>query len=262
LVGNKKTAPVLEMTLQGGTFRFNSGAVVGLSGGDADIKINSVSKIRNATMEIKAGDVLKITRIKRGCRMYLAIRGEWEIEKVMGSFSTYTTAVFGGINGRSLQKGDIVSWRTKNLDTEIREVPKNLIPHFSSKQRIRIIEGPEWNWLSENQKNQFLNAEFGVSSRSNRMGVRLQSQPVFEFEEREMRSAPVIPGIIQLPNGGNPIILMKDAQSVGGYPRIAKVVDADLWRLGQVWTTNVLSFEKVSLGEAKKLSAFNKNHSL
>jgi len=259
LVGNEAGAPVLEMTLQGGGYHFNSDAIIGISGGEAEIMLNSEQEKANETLVVYAGDVLKIGSIKRGCRVYLAIRGAWDVEKIMDSYSTYLPAGFGGIQGRKLTKDDSLNWQIENLDAEIREVPKKLIPHFSSKQRIRIIEGPEWDWLSEDQKAQFLKTEFGVSSNSNRMGIRLSVKKPIILENREMKSAPVVPGMIQLPKGGKPIILMKDAQSVGGYPRIAKVVDADLWRLGQVWTSNRLGFKIISMKEAKELSVFQKD---
>ncbi|MAL17515.1 MAG: KipI antagonist [Balneola sp.] len=259
LVGNEGDAPVLEMTIQGGRYQFNSDAIIGLSGGEAEITLNSEQRKANETLVVHSGDILNIGQIKKGCRIYLAIRGNWEIEKVMSSYSTYIPASFGGIKGRKLKKGDLLNWQTKSLDTEVREVPQKLIPYFSSKQRIRLIEGPEWQWLPEDQRAKFLATEFEISSQSNRMGIRLKVQDGFNVIEREMKSAPVVPGIIQLPKGGSPIVLMKDAQSVGGYPRIAKVIDADLWRLGQVWTSNRLSFKMISIKEAKKLTAIQKN---
>jgi allophanate hydrolase subunit 2 len=95
-----------------------------------------------------------------------------------------------------------------------------------------------------------LKSRFGISSSSNRMGIRLQGKRALKIEDTEFSSAPVIPGIIQLPTGGEPIILMNDAQSVGGYPRILKVTDADLWRLGQVWQGNEISFSLIDRRDA------------
>ena len=259
LVGNIEATPVLEMTLKGGGFLFKTDAVVGLSGGEADIYINSEPQDMNKTLMIHPGDQLAVGRIKKGCRIYMAIQGKWNVEDVLGSSSTYSQAGFGGIKGRALRKADNIFWDNDQSGSEIKKVPQKLIPHFSSKQKIRIIEGPEWDWLPEDEKAHFLNMEFGISSKSNRMGIRLESDFSFKTEEREMKSAPVVPGIIQLAKGGSPIILMKDGQSIGGYPRIAKVTDADLWRLGQVWTSSRLSFKTVSIEEAKKLSAFHKD---
>ncbi len=121
---------------------------------------------------------------------------------------------------------------------------------------IRVIKGPEWEMLNRDQQAHFLRQEFGVSSQSNRMGIRLTGEPMLRSEAGNatsstsgtMTSSAVLPGTIQLPGNGLPIILMKDAQAVGGYARIAKVLDEDLWRLGQVWTRNTIRFELVEVG--------------
>ncbi len=103
------------------------------------------------------------------------------------------------------------------------------------------MKAPEWDWLDDSSRNKFLATKFEVSSKSNRMGIRLEGEAL-EVPNREMISSPVIPGVIQLPPNGYPIILMQDGQTIGGYPRIAKVLDEDLWRLGQVKAGNVIRF--------------------
>lgn len=253
LVGNSKTEPVLELTLVGGAFKFNSDAIIGISGADADITLNGSPASLNQTLKITEGDVLKIGRVKAGCRVYMTISGDWEVEKVMGSYATCLSAKFGGYNGRALKKGDRIVWKFSDIKANERTVPKKMIPHHSIRNIIRIIEGVEWDFLSDEQKEKFLATDFKVSSQSNRMALRLGGASVKYSGNQEMVSSPVVPGIIQLPSNGSPIILMQDAQSVGGYPRIAKVIDADLWRLGQVWTNNTIRFEMVSLEKAQKL---------
>lgn len=254
LVGNPQLSPVLELTLMGGTFKFHSDAVVGISGAEAEISVNDNSAASNKTIKIKNGDVLKIGRVTSGCRVYLAIAGDWDIEKIMGSYSTCLSAKFGGIYGRAISKGDRLTWEFDQNKTVDRSVPKTLLPHYSSSQKIRVIEGPEWDWLTEEQQTTFLASHYSISIDSNRMGIRLKNSLLLEqgrFDE--MVSSPVVPGIIQLPSNGSPIILMNDAQSVGGYPRIAKVIDADLWRLGQVWRGSEISFSLIKKREALEL---------
>lgn len=256
LVENPKGTPVLEFTMQGGTFKFHTQAVIGITGAEADIFVNDHASQTNKTIAVKAGDILKISRIKAGCRVYMAIAGEWEIEKIMGSYSTCTPAGFGGFKGRKLKKGDMIFWESPSKEIKTKEVPKKLIPHYSTRQKIRIIAGPEWDWLTEDQKLFFLETNFKISTQSNRMGIRLKGEAKIQAEKKEMKSAPVVPGIIQLPQDGNPIILMKDAQSVGGYPRIAKVIDADLWRLGQVWSGNEIRFDLIGIEESLELMKY------
>jgi|AntRauTorckE6833_2_1112554.scaffolds.fasta_scaffold00113_24 antagonist of KipI len=256
LAGNPSEAPVLELTLQGGSFKFHSDATIGITGAEAEIDVNGNPVQPNKTININSGEVLNIGRVKNGCRIYVSIAGQWDIEKVMGSFSTCLVAKFGGFEGRALNKGDRLTWTSQKKPTEIRSVPKKLIPHYAARQTIKIIEGPEWDWLNEAKKADFLATDFSLSSHSNRMGIRLKSSFVSDIKGEEMISSPVVPGTIQLPSDGAPIILMKDGQSVGGYPRIGKVVDADLWRLGQVWTWNEINFNLISLEEAKELSKY------
>jgi biotin-dependent carboxylase-like uncharacterized protein len=258
LVGNASNMPVLEMTLNGGRYRFNSDAVIAITGADMHPKINGEDVSLNTSLEIKSGDVISFNYCKKGCRSYFAIRGQLDIKEVLGSCSTYLTGKFGGFEGRALEKGDVLSWTENEEEFSLQEIPKDRIPYYSSKVELRIMEGPEWSWLSQNQKEQFMNTEFDASPDSNRMGVRLKGDPIQPIE-RQMISGPVIPGTIQLPENGRPIIIMKDGQAVGGYPRIAKIADADLWRAGQLWPAVQLTFRKISRKEANTLSAFQNN---
>lgn len=257
LAGNPPDAPIFELTLIGGTFKFHTDAVVGISGAEAEISVNDKAAASDKNIKISEGEILKIGPVTSGCRVYLAISGEWDIEKVMGSYSTCLSAKFGGMQGRALKKGDRLLWKFDQDKTVERTVPKKLLPHYSSVQKIRIVEGPEWDWLSEEEQANFKASHFSISSESNRMGIRLKNSLVHNRERPdEMTSSPVVPGIIQLPSNGSPIILMNDAQSIGGYPRIAKVIDADLWRLGQLWTGNKINFSLIGRRDALELYDF------
>lgn len=258
LVDNKADAPVLEITLTGGSFRFKSEAYLGITGANIQVEMNDKKCDLYKTIVAEAGDVLKVGKTESGCRVYLAIHGRWSFKKVMGSYSTNIQAKFGGLKGRALQKGDELHWNTSNQHIESKEVEPSLIPYFGSSYRIRIIRGPEWNLLNKEQQHSLLKSEFKILPESNRMGIRLMTKEAIKVDSGSMTSAPVMPGIIQLPPDGQPIILMNDAQSVGGYPRVAKVIDADLWRMGQIWPPARLRFQMISREKAIKLSAFQK----
>ncbi|MEQ9310768.1 MAG: biotin-dependent carboxyltransferase family protein [Balneolaceae bacterium] len=242
LVGNREGSPVLELTVKGGKYQFKNAAKIAITGALMNPKLNGSAVEMNRSLELKKGDMLELGFASRGCRSYLAIQGVMYSNKVMESYSTYTLGKFGGFDGRSLQKGDVLEWENLKIDFEVREARKDQIPYFSSKVEVRIIAGPEWDWLNKESQNKFLNNKFEISSKSNRMGIRLLGN-LFEKHDQQMVSSPVIPGIIQLPQKGNPIILMQDGQTIGGYPRIAKVLDEDLWRLGQVKQGDRLSFK-------------------
>lgn len=244
LVGNSQDTPVLEMTLKGGKYRFESDSVIALTGANMNPTINGKSVELNSSLEIKAGDILEFEYASRGCRCYLGIRGNWKIEKILGSCSTYIEGNFGGIEGRSLQKGDQLHWKEIQADFQSYTLSQKEIPYYSSKLTVEFISGPEWNWLSKKEQGEFLSTEFTISSESNRMGIRLNSDFQIEEKKREMVSSGVIPGIIQLPPNGSPIILMKDGQTIGGYPRIGKVLDIHLNRLAQVPPNGTIRFKK------------------
>ncbi|MEX0720437.1 MAG: biotin-dependent carboxyltransferase family protein [Balneolaceae bacterium] len=257
LAGNSVSAPVLEMTLKGGTCRFLSEAAVGITGADMNAMLNDQPVEINKSINANKGDELTFGYAKSGCRTYLAIHGSWKIDKVMDSCSTYTTAKFGGMKGRKLQKEDVLEWEYEPLSKVEKQVPQSLIPYYSSSgNRIRVIAGPEWERLSKANQERLLETEFKISPQSNRMGIRLKNQTPFDAEVSGLLSSAVVPGIIQLPAPGSPIILMQDGQTAGGYPRIAKVIDIDLWRMAQLAPHATISFNMIDIEEAKKLSKY------
>lgn len=242
LVGNPVGSAVLELTMKGGNYRFENDAVIALTGAIMDFKRNGIVMPMNRSISINKGDELEIGYARRGFRSYLAIRGKLEITPVMGSCSTYVTGNFGGFKGRTLEKGDEIRWSELEGSFQEKKAEKSKLPFYSSSLVLKTFRGPEWDWLNEKAKQLFLGAEFSVSQSSNRMGIRLAGAKV-QVQWHEMISSPVIPGIIQLPPGGEPIILHKDGQTIGGYPRIAKVADDELWRLGQVKPGDSIRFE-------------------
>lgn len=239
LVGNPEHYPVLELTLKGGEYRFGEAAIIALTGAAMPLFLNGQKVHPNKAIEVRGGDVLKVGYAAEGCRAYLSVQGKLEIHPVMGSYSTYPTGKFGGYEGRSLKAGDVLRWMAEKR-VEYERVLKPVV--LQDIHRVQVVPGPEWDWLSEETQECFLSLEFIVSSQSNRMGICLERTPL-EIGRRQMKSSPVLPGIIQLPPGGEPIILMQDGQTVGGYPRIAKVLDNELWKVAQLKPGDQLRFK-------------------
>ncbi len=253
LVGNPMDSPLLEITLGNAEFRFTKETVIGVTGGVAPIYVGDRPVQPNRNINIKPGEFLRIERLTKGARIYLSVAGDWKLRKELGSYSTYRTAELGGLNGRELKTGDRIEVDISGVEFTERTTPEELIPHYSHHQKIRVMAGPEWKWLTDKEQEKILELRFGISSTSNRMGLRLKNKMALSIQDSEFSSVPVVPGIVQLPPGGNPIVLMHDAQSVGGYPRILKVADADLWRLGQVWQGNEISFSLIDRRDALEL---------
>ena len=242
LVGNQKGSPLLECTLRGGKYLFENRSLIALTGALMNPKINGEEVPQNCSLIVHPADELELGFASRGCRTYLALKGDIDLPKIMDSFSTYTLGKFGGVHGRELRAGDELEWHQQGEEFNPSEASKEEIPYFSTKVKVRIMKGPEWDLFSDEAQQEFLNSQYQVSSLSNRMGIRLEGNSL-DSPERQMISSPVIPGIIQLPPNGNPIILMQDGQTIGGYPRIAKVLEEDLWRLGQVKAGDKVSFK-------------------
>lgn len=247
LVGNTAGTAVLEMTLKGGVYEFNTDAMVAFTGAVMEVRRNGIAMPMNSSISVKRGDKLTAGHVNRGCRTYLAIRGALRVKPVMGSRSTYVTGRMGGIDGRALQKGDVVDWEEDPLTFDGRTADKKDIPYYSSSVVLNTYQGPEWDWLDEQAKIFFSETIFRVAQSSNRMGIRTTGEPV-DIACREMISSPVIPGIVQLPPDGNPIILHKDSQTIGGYPRIAKVADDELRKAGQLKPGDTLQFNISAFG--------------
>ena len=246
LVGNASDAPVLELTMSGGSYQFESEASIAITGSNMSPEINATPVPINKTLVVEGGDILSFKFSDRGCRTYLAIRGIMEIDLIMNSYSTYTVGGFGGFHGKTLKKGQVLIWKELQGKVETYEVEKTEIPYYSSKITVKVMPAPEWDWLSEKDKQVVLSQKFSVDSSSNRMGIRLTGNKV-NTPDIQMTSSPVMPGIIQLPKSGEPIILMADGQTIGGYPRILKVLNNELWRLGQVKPGDTVSFVLTSI---------------
>lgn len=243
LVQNPLGSPVLECTLVGGSYRFDTDACIAITGADMNPEINGKDALQNKTLLIDKGGILTLKRAIRGCRTYIGIRGKWDLKCVLGSYSTNVQSNFGGLNGKALQKEDFFKWNEYPDAPISKSIPRERIPYYSSKRTIFFEKGPEFEWLNASAKEQLLSTSFSVSSKSNRMAIRLQSENELEAPELQMKSSPVMPGIIQLPPNGNPIILMKDAQTVGGYPRIGIISEHYLSLLAQVPSNGIIRFE-------------------
>lgn len=242
LVGNPISNPVIENTLYGGIYRFNDPALLSICGAKCKPKINGKSVPQYESIDVERGDELEVDHPSKGCRSYIAIQGMFCLPKVMNSFSTYLPGNFGGLNGRTLQVNDTISWKNNVDTTEMMHFPKEEIPYFSSKITVEIERGLEFYVMDDNAQKQFHSTSFSVTSQSNRMGIRLSGGNI-DIKNVEMISSPVIPGVIQLPPSGNPIILMNDSQTIGGYPRIGVVKYSELWRLGQVKSGDQIRFK-------------------
>ena len=238
LVGNAENAPALEMTLSGGTFEFQSDAVIALTGSDFGAALPLWTPI-----EMKAGDTLRCGPTRSGARCYLAVRGGIAIPKVMGSASTH---VVTGIGGRPLKKGDVLPIGNEAV-RKPRPAARN-VPEFLRGGTLRVTAGPQASWFDTG----WLAESYSLSEECNRMGLRLRG-PAIPSHPGHMLTEGVALGAIQVPPDGQPIILFVEHQTTGGYPKPANVVSADFWVLGQLRPRDQVRFEEVSMEDAVEL---------
>lgn len=247
----QENAAAIEMTLIGGTFVFTKPTTIVLTGGEMNAKLNGQRVLMNKAISIQAGDELACGSIRNGVRSYLCIAGGIDVPEVMGSRSTYLKAGIGGYNGRALKAGDVLLYNESAPITQARRVQSAT---FYKDGPIRILIGTEWNRFSEDVQQVFLNNSFEISLEADRMGYRIIPQePITINSPFQLISEAVTFGTIQMPPNGEPIILMADRQTTGGYPKIGQVIAADLHRLAQLAPKQWIQFEVVSIAKAEYL---------
>ncbi len=256
LVGNTKDEAVLEMHFPAPLLYFPKGATIALTGANFSAMADGHALPLNRKIDLPTGARLQFTHKQKGQRCYLSVSGGWAIEKVLGSYSTHVKAGFGGWQGRALKKGDVIPLRNppelNSIDLTISKwfVYTDL---FYATGPVRVVPGPEWDWLSYEAKKTMLNASFIVSRHSDRMGYHLNG-PVIQSEKKdELLSSGVLPGTVQLLPNGNPLLLMADCQTTGGYPRILQVAIVDMPRLAQMGAGESLQFEIIDVNMAADL---------
>ncbi|CAI8863639.1 MULTISPECIES: 5-oxoprolinase subunit PxpC [Kosakonia] len=248
LVGNAPGAAALEITFGQCEVVFGRDAWFALTGAGCEAKLDGKAVWTGWRFAAKAGQRLVLKRPLHGVRSYLAVAGSFAVPAVMGSVSTDLKTTIGGLEGRLLRDGDVLP-----LGEPVR--------HFQTQQgvkqllwgnRIRALPGPEYHEFDSASQEAFWRLPWQISPQSNRMGYRLQGQPLVRTTSRELLSHGLLPGVVQVPSNGQPIVLMNDAQTTGGYPRIACIIEADMYHLAQIPLGQPIHFVKCSLDEALK----------
>ncbi|WP_339193576.1 biotin-dependent carboxyltransferase family protein [Aeribacillus sp. FSL W8-0870] len=254
LVGNRKDEAVLEATIAGPSLRAVRDIVIAICGGDLAAKINGKDAPLWKSVLLKKGDQLSFTGLKSGARAYIAIAGGINVPKVMGSKSTYLKAGIGGLNGRALQKGDVIMGSDAVKTSTIgRMLSPSLIPKYEKHMTIRIVPGPHEEAFTKEGIDTFFSSVYEVTPQSDRMGYRLKGPKISHRKPADILSEAAPLGGIQIPADGQPIILMADRQTTGGYTRIGTVITVDLMYVAQAVPGAKIRFQPVSVQEAQKL---------
>ena len=245
LVGNAENAAVLEFAVVGPEIEFSAETVVAVGGGDFG------ALPRWQPVRMAPGERVNFGATHSGCRGYLAIAGGFAVAPVLGSRSTYLSAALGGVDGRVLRDGDVL--RSPRLTRQVVgrwHIDERILPAYSAAPTVRIMRGAQADEFGD----ALCAGEFKVSPRSDRMGVRLEVAALVRSARGDLVSSAVAPGTIQVPPDGQPIILMADAQTIGGYPQAAHVIDVDLPLVAQLRPGDAVRFREVALAEAHGLA--------
>ncbi|HAU95029.1 MAG: biotin-dependent carboxyltransferase family protein [Serratia rubidaea] len=249
LVGNRADSAGLEITLGQFSAEFTQPGWIALTGAGCDALLDGKPLWTGWRYPVKKGQQLVLHKPRHGMRSYLAIAGGIAVPEVLGSRSTDLRTGFGGLAGRKLQDGDqLPLGESENLPSKPFGVKQLLFNN-----RIRALPGPEYQEFSAAAREAFWRTAWQLSPQSNRMGYRLQgSAELTRATAREMLSHGLQPGVVQVPHNGQPIVLMADAQTTGGYPRIACVIEADLYHLAQIRLGEPVHFIPCSLEDAQR----------
>lgn len=251
LVGNPTNSPILEMALLGPTIKIVGACQIAITGADLSPKVNKQPIPLYETITIKDGAILTFGGAKTGCRAYLAIRGNWQIDKWLDSYSALPYSGAAATPDSLIQKGTKLQIETTGIIPSKR-LPKSAQPNFSNSVRIRVLPGPEFDEFSNYTIAYFFSRGYRLTNDANRMGYRLDANLIDFKPKREVISSGIIPGTIQITSAGQPVILMADAQTVGGYYRIANVISEDLDKLAQLKPGDEVWFSLVRLEEVVK----------
>lgn len=250
LVGNSAYAVALEITADGPTLRFEVPAAIAFSGARVTAVVDGAPVAMDQTLWVSAGQVLRVGRVSAGVRCYLAVRGGLDVPKVLGSASTDTLSGIGPptlTRGRQLRIGRhaalVSGWYL------------NQVPQFPVDTELRVLIGPHDDWITAASRAAMVTRQFKVSAASDRTGIRLENTNLKRARQGELQPAGMVTGAIQLPPDGNPIILLPNHGTTGGYPVVATVISADISKLGQLREADSVYFKPVSRETATRALA-------
>ena len=248
LVGNDEKEAVLECTMMGPHLQFNQANCIAITGGDLMPTLDGKPIPNYTAVKVEAGQVLKFTMPKSGCRAFIAFAGGLDIPEVMGSRSTYMKAKIGGMEGRKLQKDDVIGFRAPKAELKnmnFRSMASEFVPR--KEYTIRVVLGPQDDYFTDAGIQTFLSQVYTVTAEFDRMGCRLEGEAIAHKEGGDIISDGIAFGAIQVPSSGKPIIMLGDRQTTGGYTKIANVISVDFRILAQLKQGDKVRFEQVSV---------------
>ena len=253
LVGNDEGEAVLECTMMGPHIRFDAPNIIAITGGDLGATLDGQRIDTYRAIPVNAGQTLRFTMLRTGCRAFVAFAGGLDIPVVMGSRSTNMKAKIGGYQGRKLQKDDVIGFRAPKTDLKnlgLRHTSPEFMPR--AEYKLRIVLGPQDDAFTERGITTFLSSVYTLTPEFDRMGCRLDGELIEHVKSGDIISDGIAFGAVQVPSAGKPIDKHADSQTTGGYAKIANVISADFRILAQLKAGDKVHFEKVSIAAAQE----------
>lgn len=248
LLDNSLGTNVLEIAFSGLSLKATANTMISLTGADLTMHINGKACLPWQTFVVKKDDEIVFKKSISGQRAYLAVQGGFDIKKEFGSNSTTLKEELGGLNGTQLKKGDFLPFKpSKHIVTQ--RLKQQFIPDYAQALTLRVLLGYQEASFKKTEKEKFFSSTFCVSNESNRMGVKLEGEKVYPTLDGVI-SEGICFGAIQIPKSGQPIILLKDRQTIGGYAKIGSVLGIDCFKLSQAKANTQVTFKEIDLEEA------------
>lgn len=255
MLSNPFNTNTIEISFSNVSFKAHADTQIAITGAICEVFINDIPKKCWHTYFIRNGDIIKIGKIVEGSRVYLCVKDGFDIKKEFGSNSTTLKENLGGIDGQKLKKGDILPYKAFPK-AHNKRLKKEHIPRYEDELILRVILSYQEENFSKEEQDKFFSNTYTITNEFNRMGCKLSGEEI-ACDVNGIISEGISFGAIQIPSDGQPIILLKDRQTIGGYPKIGSVFSIDCFKLSQARPSNKIRFKPISIEEAqKKLRAF------
>lgn len=247
LVANTLKEATLEATMLGPKIQFMGQQVIAITGGNLQPKLNNEPIQMWEKFTVQKGDILSFSGVKSGLRAYIAFAGGIDIDESMGSKSYYSRADLG----TKIEDGQVLNLKTykESINTKL---DGKYIPVFEKEINCRVVLGPQEDYFTDEGIQSFFSSEYQVTNASDRMGYRLSGKAIEHKKTPDIISDGLSKGAIQIPGNGQPIVMMSDAQTTGGYSKIGYIIKSDLNKLAQLKPGNIVKFRKISIEKAQE----------
>jgi len=252
LLGNIYGTNTLEIVFGGVKLRAAGDITFVLTGALVEAKIDRQVIECWKTYTIKNGQVLELGFAYSGARVYLCVYGGFDVLQEYGSASISIKEGIGSFDGKALKTNDFLPYKSENLK-DSRKLPSRHHQNYDDTLTLRVIAGYQWDMFKKEEQNKFFNSTYKVTSQNDRMGYRLEGEKI-KSSSAGVISEPIAYGSIQIPSHGEPIVLLKERQTIGGYPKIGSVIPVDCFKLSQMKQNSIINFKLIEIEEARKIS--------